>query len=151
MANIFALRDSSLNAFLFSDVGVEANGTGLTILSLLARLGKDPWAEAAAWSLKSKAAAITSLAACISQMPPNQLAFDDARLTASRLVALLPAPSVSKGTFTMPSGLPAIPKTNWMIFVYLLIFLVFNLMLTMAPKPHASATSAVHPVAASTR
>ena len=40
MANIFALRDLSLNAFLFSDVGVEANGTSLTILSLLARLGK---------------------------------------------------------------------------------------------------------------
>lgn len=36
MANIFALRDTGLNAFLFSDTGREFNGTGLTILSLLA-------------------------------------------------------------------------------------------------------------------
>jgi hypothetical protein len=151
MANIFAVRDSSLNAFLFSDVGVESNGTGLTILSLLARLGKDPWAEAAAWSLKSKDTAITSLTDCIAQMPPNQQAFDDAHLTASRLVALLPTRLALQGAVAKPAGLPTIPKTNWMIFVYLLLFLVFNLMLTMAPKPHASATSAVHPVAASTR
>lgn len=71
MANISALRDSSLNAFLFSDVGMEPNGNGLTILSLLARLGKDPWEEAAAWARKPKDAAICLLTDSISQMPPN--------------------------------------------------------------------------------
>ena len=40
MANIFALRDLSLNAFLFSDVGVEANGTSLTILSSVGSSGE---------------------------------------------------------------------------------------------------------------
>ena len=101
MANIYALRNSSLNAFLFSDVGVEANGTSLTILSLLARLGKDPWAEAAAWARKPKDAAIRVLTDSISQMPPNQQAFDDAFLTASRLVDLLPA-GINPTTQQMP-------------------------------------------------
>ena len=42
------------------------NGTGLTILSLLARLGKDPRDEAAAWSRQPKDAAIAALTDSIS-------------------------------------------------------------------------------------
>lgn len=46
-SDVFALKKSGLEAFLYADVGIEANGSMLTILSLLARLGKDPWTEAA--------------------------------------------------------------------------------------------------------
>ncbi len=46
----FALKNSDLNTFLFADVGTELNGSALTILSVLARLGEDPWAEAARWA-----------------------------------------------------------------------------------------------------
>ncbi len=49
-ADVFALKNSGLEAFLLAEVGTEWNGSGLTVLSLLARLGKDPWAEAATWS-----------------------------------------------------------------------------------------------------
>jgi len=151
MANIFALRDSSLNAFLHSDVGTEPNGTGLTILSLLARLGKDPWDEAAAWSRKPKDAAIRSLTDSISQMPPNQQAFNDAHLTASRLVALLPTPGTPSGAAIMPSALAAIPKGSLLALLYLSLFLVFNLWLAAAPKPDAAGAPAIHAVAASTK
>ena len=58
----FALKNSDLNAFLFADVGTEMNGSALTMLSVLARLGQDPWAEAARWTAKQKAAAIDCLA-----------------------------------------------------------------------------------------
>ena len=43
----FALKNSGLNEFLFAEVGIELNGSPLTILSILARLGQDPWVEAA--------------------------------------------------------------------------------------------------------
>jgi hypothetical protein len=42
-----ALQNSDLNPFLYADVGTELNGSTLTMLSVLARLGKDPWVEAA--------------------------------------------------------------------------------------------------------
>jgi hypothetical protein len=42
----FALQHSALNTFLFAEVGTEHNGMTLTALSVIARLGKDPWEEA---------------------------------------------------------------------------------------------------------
>lgn len=151
MTNIFALRDSSLNAFLFSDVGVEANGTNLTILSLLARLGKDPWAEAAAWARKPKDAAIRLLADSISQMPPNQQALDNAHLTASRLVDLLPAAGVVGGSGSLPSALAAVPKSALPVLVYAVLFLAFNTWLALAPKTAATGTFAANPVTTLTK
>jgi hypothetical protein len=86
----FALKNSGLNAFLFADVGTEQNGSPLTILSTLARLGKDPWAQAADWAKMPNAAKVDGLTRSIAQMPlcPHDLA--EARITAGRLVMLLP-------------------------------------------------------------
>jgi hypothetical protein len=151
MANIFALRDSSLNAFLFSDVGTEANGSSLTMLSLLARLGKDPWDEAAAWSRKPKDAAIRSLTDSISRMPPNQQVFDNARLTAARLVALLPNQAAPRAASALSPSLATIPKANLYVFVCLALFLAFNLWVTVGSMHDAASTTAIHPVAASTK
>lgn len=36
--NVFALKNSGLDAFLYADVGAERNGSALTILSMIARL-----------------------------------------------------------------------------------------------------------------
>ena len=88
--NAFALKNSDLNAFLFADVGVELNGSALTILSVLARLGQDPWAEAARWAKLPKTAAIDCLAQCIGKMPLGPQALAEAFATASSLVQLLP-------------------------------------------------------------
>ena len=65
----FALKNSGLNAFLFAEVGTELNGSQLTVLSILARLGQDPWAEAARWAQLPKAAMIDCLVHSIAQMP----------------------------------------------------------------------------------
>jgi hypothetical protein len=151
MSNNFTLRDSSLNAFLFSDVGVEGNGTGLTILSLLARLGKDPWDEAAVWASKPKDAAIGLLTDSISQMPPNQQAFDDAHLTASRLVNLLPAPQASSGAAAIRPALAAIPKGSLWVLLYLSLFLLLNVWMTANPQTGPAGTPAFHAAAASTK
>ncbi len=90
-SDAFAFQKSGLNAFLFAEVGTELNGSGLTILSVLARLGQDPWVEAAKWTKLPKATIIDRLAQSIAQMPLQSQSIKEARSTASRLVLLLPS------------------------------------------------------------
>jgi hypothetical protein len=89
-SDVFALKNAGLDAFLYADVGAEVNGSTLTTLSVLARLGKDPWAEAARWATLPKAAVIESLAQSITQMPLVPSGLAGARDSAARLVQLLP-------------------------------------------------------------
>jgi hypothetical protein len=92
MANVdcFALNSSQLNPFLFAEVGTEANGSGLTVLSLLARQGKDAWAEAADWIKLPRTDVIASLAHSIEAAPLAPVDLAAATATAARLVLLLP-------------------------------------------------------------
>lgn len=94
--DVFVLRDSGLEAFLFAEIGTELNGSTLTILSALARLGEDPWAQAARWAKGSRAAAIDLLAADIGRMPLPPHALAEARGTAARLLQLLPSPGAAQ-------------------------------------------------------
>jgi hypothetical protein len=87
----------------------------------------------------------------ILQMPPNQQAFDDAHLTASRLVNLLPAPEAHRGAAAMRPALAAIPKGSLLALLYLSLFLVFNLWRVATPKPDAAGAPATHAATASTR
>ena len=87
--DIFALDRAGFNGFLFAGIGSEANGSSLTVLSALARLGEDPWALAASWAAMSHAAAAEALAACIRQMPLMPTDLRAAPHTAARLVLLL--------------------------------------------------------------
>lgn len=84
------LQNLGLDPFLFAEVGIEANGSSLTMLSLLARLGQDPWVEAARWAKLPKAAAIESLVQVISGVPLLGRTLSDTRAVAARLVMLLP-------------------------------------------------------------
>jgi len=87
----FAVGHPALSRFLFAEVGTQTNGLPLTILSVLARLGQDPWAEAARWTKLPKSTTVDTLARSIAQMPLAPQALAEARQTASRLVALLPS------------------------------------------------------------
>jgi hypothetical protein len=95
--DVFELRNSSFNAFLFAEVGTEQNGSPLTILSTLARLGKDPWAQAAEWARMPNAATTECLTQSIMQMPLCKPALVEAHATAGRLVMLLPRQSGTTG------------------------------------------------------
>lgn len=77
---------SEFNDFLFAFVGVEKNGIQLTVLSALARLGLDPWGEAARLSRLSKEAATSALAAAISALPDGEWNALDSQSIAVRLV-----------------------------------------------------------------
>jgi hypothetical protein len=132
-SDAFAFKQSGLNAFLFAEVGTELNGSALTILSVLARLGQDPWAEAARWAKMPKAAIIDCLAQSIGQMPLCPQALTDARMTASRLILLLPSQApASEPRYSRLSMLASLPR--WapaaIVFGALALGILVNSMMT---------------------
>jgi hypothetical protein len=139
--DVFALRNSGFESFLFAEVGTERNGSSLTVLSVLARLGQDPWSEAARWTNLPRAAAIEGLASDIAQMPllPNAVA--DARGIAERLVRLLPVQvrptrsAVAGGGDAVAAGTPRIA-----LYCAVAFGMVLNLILMSAmTRPIAAA------------
>ena len=85
-----SLNSSEFNAFLFAYVGEEKNGMQLTVLSAMARLGFDPWEEAARLSRLPKEAAARALAAAIAALPEGDWQASDATAIAARLLDCLP-------------------------------------------------------------
>jgi hypothetical protein len=136
-SDAFAFKNSGLNAFLFAEVGTELNGSPLTILSVLARLGQDPWAEAAKWTKLPKAAMIDRLAQSISQMPLTPQAINEARTTASRLVLLLP----SQAARPSPSEAPTANRTvvpKWVLVGICGAAVALGLAFTLMPGSNSS-------------
>ena len=88
--DVHALRKSALNDFLFADIGAEANGTVLRVVSVFARAGQDPWREADRLAQLSPAMAIPILSRLISGMHPSAWSQAEAEVIAARLVVLLP-------------------------------------------------------------
>jgi hypothetical protein len=129
-SDAFALKNSGLNPFLFAEVGTELNGSPLTILSVLARLGQDPWAEAAKWTKLPKAAMIDRLAQSIAQMPLSPQAIGEARTTASRLILLLPS-QVARPSETPAVSKMALPK--WVLVAVCCAAVALGLAFTMRP------------------
>lgn len=143
----FALKNSGLNAFLFADVGTELNGSPLTILSILARLGEDPWAEAARWAKMPRAAAIDCLAQSIGKMPLGNQALAEAVATASSLIQLLPVQ-----TRNVKQGVSEIGRKQtvqeWAPMTLLGLSLILVVLINMisyrtsSPTAHATAPAA---------
>jgi hypothetical protein len=90
-SDVTTLQRSDLNQFLFADIGTEANGTTLSVLSVFARRGSDPWTEAGRLAGLPKAEATDSLARMIAGMPNSLWALPDAAAIAVRLIGMLPA------------------------------------------------------------
>jgi hypothetical protein len=88
--DVTALQRSDLNNFLFADVGTEANGMTLSVVSVFARLGSDPWREAGRLADLPKLEATDSLARTIADMPTSLWELPDAAVIAARLTGLLP-------------------------------------------------------------
>ena len=86
----YSLGHSEFNEFLFAFVGEEKSGQQLTVLSALARLGLDPWGEAARLSKLPKKAATSALAAAIGALPEGDWKVSERQSIAVRLVSCLP-------------------------------------------------------------
>ena len=140
--NVFALQYSNLNGFLFADVGVEANGMTLSVLSTLARRGMDPWQEAERLAKLPRTDAVDGLAQIIAATPASRWSLLDARAIASRLVALLPAPGA--GPYNASSAQPATKPTGRILVLasaVLLFGLTLNLFFSHRAAPPDSAAT----------
>ncbi|WP_146208990.1 hypothetical protein [Azospirillum sp. TSO22-1] len=76
--------------FLSAPLWEEKNGSPLSVLSALARLDIDPWAEAARLATLPRDAAASALAVILRRLPEQQPETPDTVTTADRLVRLLP-------------------------------------------------------------
>ncbi len=115
----FALQHSDLDAFLFAEVGTERSGMALTVVSVIARLGEDPWAEAKRLSTLPTLAAIDYLARAIARMPTSSWALTDSIAIATRLVPLLPAqPRISRRTSLWQSSGSSVLPSARMLLLY---------------------------------
>ena len=97
---------AEFNEFLFAPIGADASGTSVTMVSALARLDLDPWAEAANLTRLPGAIATQKLAELISRFPEIPSARVDSSAIAARLTALLPGRSRNN------TATPHIPVRN---------------------------------------
>lgn len=134
--DVTALQRSDLNDFLFADVGAEASGMMLSVVSLFARQGTDPWREADRLAVLPKAAAADSLAHAIADMPQGRWTLPDASVIAARLTSLLPArPArvIRRAPVTAADWLPSARTAVVMAFVALGIIYAVSTLLRPAP------------------
>ena len=113
----------ALDDFLFAMVGEQGNGTALTVVSALGRLGFDPWVEARRLAELPKPAAAQRLGWLIGRVPGGAWSPDDAKTIAERLVGLLPDPHVfNEGQAEPPAELmrPQASAAAWLVCLVLL-------------------------------
>ena len=77
--------------FLFARIDKDSEETPLSVLSVLARLGVDPWEEAARLAQLPRLAAVKRLAEMIAAIPGASSACLDAGTLSDRLISLLPS------------------------------------------------------------
>jgi len=119
----YSLGHSEFNDFLFAFVGEEKSGMQLTVLSALARLGFDPWREAARLSELTNEAATKALAAAIVALPEGHWKASDSQSIAVRLVNRLPtrvsSPAKSLEGRSIRDQKPKSEAQKWLIWIAL--------------------------------
>jgi hypothetical protein len=146
-SDAFALRRSGLNEFLFAAVGTEANGMTLSLISVFARLGNDPWLEAGRLARLPKAEATESLARIITSMPSSVWPLQAATAIAARLIALLPTQSGESRRSPSMSAVGA--KAGRFLIIGIILMNIACVIafeagvFTPAPKPDGSGVASV--------
>ena len=127
------------NDFLFAPIGVDGNGGYLSVVSALARLDLDPWAEAAKLTKLPVEIATQKLSSLLRQVPLARL---EAEQIAARLVALLPRGLNVKIRPNMSfSGAPAMTNSRSALSIFLL---AFALMLAVQVVTHSIQAPLAH-------
>jgi hypothetical protein len=119
----FALIRSELNEFLFAPIGPEHNGMTLSVVSGLARLGVDPWEEAARLANLPVPDATDKLARTIALISGGGWRRGDAEQIAARLIRLLP----KHGRAVAPEAAePSPPRTTQRRIAVALVWLLLG-------------------------
>ena len=91
-------QDPQYEAFLYAPIGEDHQGLSVTVLSMLARLGVDPWTEAADLSELPRRAAQQRLEALIGKFHDVSTQVSDHGRIALKLLAFLPKQAKSTGS-----------------------------------------------------
>jgi len=89
-AALSPLIGPEFDEFLGASIGEDQNGTGLSVLSALARLDVDPWQEATSLARMPREAAAVRLTELIDALPHEPAIAIPSKMSAAALVALLP-------------------------------------------------------------
>jgi hypothetical protein len=111
--------------FLHASIG-DDNGMPLTVLSALARLDVDPWAEAAKLTRLTEPCAIAQLASLLGALRYGSVLCPDPTGIAAPLIALLPRP---RDDASPPTKHPAAVSVLLPVLTYLLFMLLSNWLL----------------------
>lgn len=117
---------TDFDRFLYASVGEDRNGAVVTVVSALARLGLDPWKEAAELASLGREAACARLGTSLSGFNDvPTLALEHAAVAAT-LTTLLPN-RLSRSTTKLSR--PAMPKGPKIQFRWILFILIISLVL----------------------
>jgi hypothetical protein len=109
--------------FLFAQIGTNSGKTPLSVLSVLARQGLDPWDEAAGLAELPRASAAKRLVAMIAAIPGASSAYLDAGTVSDRLITLLPSPTGLKVPPRPKLGLSRSALVLWAILVAIILII----------------------------
>lgn len=98
----FSLLNARFDDFLFASIGEEASGMPLSVASVLARLGTDPWVEAGRLARLPQAKATEALAAMIAQVPMPSWQPSEVPGIVARLIPLLPGVAAATSQRSAP-------------------------------------------------
>ena len=146
---------SEFNEFLYAPIAEEHNGMVLSVLSALARLGLDPWEQAAQWDRLPGETAASNLASLIAALPDGPSARPDPGPLATHLIALLPHRHERTSVAPAAAGASeaSLPTASARSAVYMIVYLILAVFLLCSQwifggrpameqpgAPHAAAT-----------
>jgi hypothetical protein len=140
------------NNFLFAPVGEDRNGMPLSVVSVLARMGMDPWVEAASLAELPAETAARKLAAWLDVLPDPTLKPASPDTRAARLIALLPRrrdpnpPLPPAGTGAVAAAKPGALTKVILVAIYMILSLGIQLFFARREPPVAPELT--HPPAA---
>ena len=133
------------NAFLFESIGLDQYGRPLSVISALARLDMDAWAEAAQLARLPRDIAADKLSMFIRKFTECPQAVKDSHKIAVRLVELLPSRATLAGQNTAtplaPSQAEKLGRST-VVFILLMALLIGTQMLASHPRRPALPPSA---------
>ena len=118
------LMGPEFDEFLCAPIGADRNGTGLSVLSALARLNVDPWQEVTSLALMPREAVVVRLTGLIGALP-NEGTIGIHTTTAADLVALLPRGNSLNVRYSVRLFAPAGPRQTQILMV-LSAFAIMN-------------------------
>ncbi|MDW3118029.1 MAG: hypothetical protein R8G60_09780 [Roseovarius pacificus] len=127
--NVLNPHPPEFERFLYASVGEDRNGSLVTVLSTLARLGLDPWQEAAELVTLGRDAARSRLETLLARFRDVPTLTSDHRRVAQDLSQLLPerqtSGSLQPVASTAADGRPGKNGVIWAVLT--IIFLLFQI------------------------